>query len=161
MVLEGYGHDDELDEDFWLIRNSWRSNWGEGGYMRLKRTPQDGENCDWDPTPEDGFSCVLPDGPPATLKVCGPCGMLSQGVIPLGAKYLNAQTSTGLVYATSSPSSPGDDNSDDNNEDTYFYLMITFAILFGVAAGFAVMFRMNANKYSMSGGSSLTNPLHS
>ena len=163
MVLEGYGHDDELDEDFWLIRNSWRSNWGEGGYMRLKRTPQDGTNCDWDPTPEDGFSCMLPDGPPATLKVCGPCGMLSQGVIPLGAKYLNAGTSQGLVYAASATDSESTDVINDDNGDSdknlYFYLMITFAILFGVAAGLCVMMKMNRNKYGMSDGSSLTSPI--
>ena len=164
MVLEGYGHDDESGEDFWLIRNSWRSNWGEGGYMRLKRTPQDATNCDWDNTPEDGFSCMLPNGPPDTLKVCGPCGMLSQGVIPLGATYLNQGTSKGLVYATSAdvPTGGDDDDDDDSNEDLYFYLMITFAVLFGLTASIVVLMKVNANKYGSSmQGSSLTNPIHS
>ena len=132
--------------------------------MRLKRTPDDGANCDWDNEPEDGFSC---QPPPPTLKVCGPCGILSQGVIPLGATYLNAGSSTGLVYATSVADNDDailvGDNDDDseNNEDLYFYLMITFAVLFGVAAGTIVMMKINANRYRDMKGSSLTNPLHS
>lgn len=31
MLLVGY------TEDYWILKNWWGQNWGEGGYMRLKR----------------------------------------------------------------------------------------------------------------------------
>ena len=36
VVLVGYGTD-ENGIDYWIIRNSWTTNWGENGFMRLKR----------------------------------------------------------------------------------------------------------------------------
>merc|ERR1712080_134814 len=55
VMLVGYGSDPE--GDYWLIRNSWGTNWGEedgpdAGYMKLKRN----ENvlCGVDTSPEEG-----------------------------------------------------------------------------------------------------------
>lgn len=31
VVLEGYGTDEDTQEDYWLVRNSWGPRWGEGG----------------------------------------------------------------------------------------------------------------------------------
>lgn len=42
VLLIGYGHDDALNEDYWLVRNSWATVWGEEGYFRFKRTDEDG-----------------------------------------------------------------------------------------------------------------------
>jgi len=37
VLLVGYDHDDELNQDYWLVRNSWDTLWGEKGYFRYKR----------------------------------------------------------------------------------------------------------------------------
>jgi len=37
VLAVGYGHDADLDADYWTIKNSWGPNWGESGYIRLAR----------------------------------------------------------------------------------------------------------------------------
>lgn len=37
MVVVGYGKDAETHEDYWLLKNGWGEQWGEGGYLRLPR----------------------------------------------------------------------------------------------------------------------------
>jgi C1A family cysteine protease len=37
VVVVGYGTDTVSSKEFWIIRNSWGTNWGENGYMRLLR----------------------------------------------------------------------------------------------------------------------------
>ncbi|KAI8473422.1 MAG: hypothetical protein J3K34DRAFT_518916 [Monoraphidium minutum] len=44
VLVVGYGTTDE-GEDYWLIRNSWSSMWGSNGYIRMKRTGGDGNDC--------------------------------------------------------------------------------------------------------------------
>ena len=36
IVMEGYGIDPMLGK-YWLVRNSWGPNYGEKGYIRLRR----------------------------------------------------------------------------------------------------------------------------
>jgi len=77
VQLVGYGKDPVLG-DYWLVRNSWSPSWGEAGYIRLKRTSD--IQCGIDTTPSDGDGC---DGGPPTVKVCGTCGILYDGVYPV------------------------------------------------------------------------------
>jgi len=84
IQLVGYGHDDTAGLDYYLVRNSWSSSWGENGYIRVARygsTPK-GEQCLTDNTPGDGDGCA--NGPPS-IQVCGLCGILSDSSYPTGA----------------------------------------------------------------------------
>jgi cathepsin L len=42
MLLVGYGFDQESQQEYWLVKNSWGVNWGEKGYARLLKSD------DWD-----------------------------------------------------------------------------------------------------------------
>merc|ERR1712134_6006 len=81
VQLVGYGTDESLG-DYWLVRNSWGSSWGEGGYIRLQR--QSEAQCGTDSTPLDGSAC---EGGPGSDEqhVCGQCGVLFDTSYPLGA----------------------------------------------------------------------------
>jgi cathepsin L len=86
VVLEGYGTDDDTGDEYWIVRNSWGPQWGEHGYIRLKRIGE--SECAIDKTPSDGTGCTLdPYGKsvvPPPQKICGNSGILFDSVIPLG-----------------------------------------------------------------------------
>jgi cathepsin L len=77
VQLVGFGTDPS-DGDYWLVRNSWGTGYGENGYIRLKRyaTPP----CGVDTTPSDGDGC---NGGPSQVTVCGNCGILYDTVYPV------------------------------------------------------------------------------
>ena len=105
VVLMGYGTDETTGEDYWLVRNSYGSQWGEEGYIRLKRVdpaslPQPDADCGMDVRPAHGIACTEGDDddghghqhhhhitPPA-VKVCGTSGILFDPVLPYGAQWL-------------------------------------------------------------------------
>jgi len=79
VVLVGYGTDSS-SHSYWLVRNSWGASWGESGYIRLYRGPN--EKCAVDTTPSDGSGC---DGGPTKITVCGTCGIWYDNSYPVGA----------------------------------------------------------------------------
>lgn len=85
VLTIGYGKDrsqDGEDKLYWLIRNSWGQDWGEGGHIRLLRHTADDAHCGIDRDPKEGVGC---DGGPAELPVCGMCGILSDSSHPVGS----------------------------------------------------------------------------
>jgi cathepsin L len=81
VVLVGYGT--EAGKDYYLVRNSWGSSWGDKGYIKLIRhSDDDTAHCATDTDPSSGTECKPY---PKTQKVCGACGILSDSSYPTGA----------------------------------------------------------------------------
>lgn len=79
VQLVGYGTDNGTN--YWIVRNSWGTSWGEQGYIRLLRAASGkDEVCGTDTAPGDGSGCK---GGPSTVQVCGTCGVLSDSSVPI------------------------------------------------------------------------------
>lgn len=39
VTLVGYGTDKPTNKNYWIVRNSWGTSWGEQGYIRMDRDP--------------------------------------------------------------------------------------------------------------------------
>jgi len=83
VQLVGYGTDSS-DGDYWIVRNSWGKNWGEHGYIRLKR--ESNPPCGTDNTPLMGTGCE--DDGNDVLTVCGQCAILFDVCYPIGTDYI-------------------------------------------------------------------------
>lgn len=84
VTLIAYGKDKELKQKYWTIMNSWGENFGEKGTMRLLRQDSEEEHCGTDHQPQVGTGC---DGGPASVQVCGMCGILYDNVYPIFSPF--------------------------------------------------------------------------
>ena len=83
VQLVGVGQDKEHGP-YWLVRNSWSPNWGESGFIRLRRiVDQSKQRCAYDTNPAVGSGC---DGGPSKEYVCGTCGILFDVAYPIVEK---------------------------------------------------------------------------
>lgn len=67
-LLVGYG--EERGVKYWLLQNSWGSDWGEAGFIRIKRHHK---------------KICARDSEEKNQMDCGECGILSDPVYPTGA----------------------------------------------------------------------------
>jgi len=65
VQMTGYGFDKDLGKSYWWVRNSWSTEWGDNGYIRLLST--DPEPC----------------SPKMYGPVCGTSGSLSDPQYPI------------------------------------------------------------------------------
>ena len=85
VTAVGYGTDPNSG-NYWLVRNSWGTGWGESGYIRIAREASAADvKCQTDYNPSAGSAC---DGGPPTVEVCGLCGILSDSSYPTGGKLV-------------------------------------------------------------------------
>jgi len=88
VQLVGYGATGGIEEDYWIVRNSWGTGWGDGGYMYLRRYGDGKEPCGTDDKPGDGDAC---EGDTKPIKLCGLCGVLSDSSYPTGVKLVKQE----------------------------------------------------------------------
>lgn len=93
VVLLGYGGDGAGNK-YWLIQNSWGSDWGEGGRIRILRHDDEEERCGTDSEPSAGSACK---GGPAQVTVCGSCGILYDTAVPLFIQRRSDPVTVGLA----------------------------------------------------------------
>ena len=77
VLLVGWGTDPGLG-DYWKIKNSWGSGWGEDGYIRLQKNTK---FCTEDSRPSDGLGC---HNTTKKVEVCGACAIQYAPSFPTG-----------------------------------------------------------------------------
>jgi len=45
VILAGFGTDPLTKKDFWIVRNSWGTDWGNNGYIKVARNLTNNGSC--------------------------------------------------------------------------------------------------------------------
>jgi cathepsin L len=90
ILMVGFGKSGK--DHYWKIRNSWGTDFGEDGFIRLRRHPNK-EPCGKDLDMQKGVGC---QDDPKVGTVCGECGVLSDTAYPVGTKLISDSDSSGL-----------------------------------------------------------------
>jgi len=45
VVLVGCGKDNDSNKEYWLVRNSWGTDWGDRGYIKIARDKKNNNSC--------------------------------------------------------------------------------------------------------------------
>lgn len=78
-AVQAVGYGVEGAKMYWIVRNSWASSWGEGGFIRIERFGDGKEPCGVDKTPQDGEACA---GDTTPRTYCGLCGLMGSSSYP-------------------------------------------------------------------------------
>eukprot|EP00930_Biecheleria_cincta_P014199 TRINITY_DN12314_c1_g6_i1.p1 TRINITY_DN12314_c1_g6~~TRINITY_DN12314_c1_g6_i1.p1 ORF type:complete len:383 (+),score=81.14 TRINITY_DN12314_c1_g6_i1:138-1286(+) len=85
VTLFGYGKQGGVK--YWIVKNSWGGDWGENGYIRLRRSENEESLCGIDNKPQLGLACKGENDP---ITTCGMCGILYDSVVPQFADIVDA-----------------------------------------------------------------------
>jgi cathepsin L len=99
-LLVGYG--EEHGVKYWLVQNGWGSDWGEAGFIRIKRHHR--KICARDSEEKNQLDC-------------GECGILSDPVYPIGAYLKQQQQQQQQQHRHNHRSSLGNGNGHSNHSN--------------------------------------------
>lgn len=78
VLARGYGIQD--GKKYWLLQNSWGTQWGEEGAIRIIRRDDEDQWCGIDNRTQEGVECD--NAVTRNVTVCGSCGLLYDMFIP-------------------------------------------------------------------------------
>jgi cathepsin X len=91
LSITGWGHDATLNKDYWIVRNSWGTYWGQDGYMKIN---MGGHNLGI----ESSCSWATPSPKKSTKVVEAKVGSDAAGVEPLFTVSADVQPGTYFDY---------------------------------------------------------------